>query len=72
MVSIGDKVLWDRKEHGRFPEAKELKQMIRDEIVPSKSLGHSDVSKDTEEEESDIDEMDDDDAVEMRAFYGVL
>lgn len=72
MVSIGDKVLWDRKEHGRFPEAKELKQMIRDEIAPSKSLGHSDVSKDTEEEESDIDEMDDDDAVEMRAFYGVL
>ena len=63
-------MLWDRKENGRFPEAKEMKQMIRDEIAPSKSLGHSDVSEDTEE--SDDDEMDDDDAIEMRAFYGVL
>jgi selenoprotein W-related protein len=27
----------------RFPEIKELKQLIRDEVNPAMSLGHSDV-----------------------------
>ncbi len=35
-------VLWSRKERGRFPEMKELKQFIRDRIAPEKDLGHSD------------------------------
>ncbi len=35
-------VLWSRKESGRFPELKELKQLIRDRIAPEKNLGHSD------------------------------
>ncbi len=35
-------VLWSRKERGRFPELKELKQLIRDRIAPEKNLGHSD------------------------------
>ena len=35
-------LLWDRKIQGRFPESKELKQLIRDLIDPSKDLGHSD------------------------------
>ena len=35
-------VLWSRKERGRFPELKELKQLIRDRIAPEKDLGHSD------------------------------
>ena len=35
-------LVWDRKEAGRFPEAKELKQVIRDQIAPDQSLGHSD------------------------------
>ena len=34
-------VLWLRKERGRFPELKELKQLIRDRIAPEKDLGHS-------------------------------
>jgi selenoprotein W-related protein len=38
----GDIVLWDRKEEGHFPEAKEVKQRIRDKINPDRSLGHSD------------------------------
>ena len=29
-------------EAGRFPESKELKQLIRDRIAPEKNLGHSD------------------------------
>ena len=35
-------VLWSRKERGRFPELKELKQLIRNRIAPEKDLGHSD------------------------------
>ena len=35
-------VLWSRKERERFPELKELKQLIRDRIAPEKDLGHSD------------------------------
>lgn len=41
-VRLNDKVIWDRKTEGRFPEAKEVKQLIRDEIDPERSLGHSD------------------------------
>jgi selenoprotein W-related protein len=37
-----EKLLWSRKAEGRFPEAKELKQRVRDEIAPEKPLGHSD------------------------------
>lgn len=41
-VRLGDQVLWSRKSEGRFPEAKEMKQRLRDRIAPEKSLGHSD------------------------------
>jgi selenoprotein W-related protein len=41
-VSIDGIVIWDRKQQGRFPEMKELKQLIRDNIAPDKNLGHSD------------------------------
>ncbi len=39
---LGEKVIWDRKGKGRFPEPKEIKQLVRDIIAPEKSLGHSD------------------------------
>lgn len=35
-------LLWCRREKGAFPEAKELKQAVRDLIAPDQSLGHSD------------------------------
>ena len=35
-------LLWSRKREGAFPEAKELKQRVRDQIAPGQSLGHSD------------------------------
>ena len=41
-ITLGDKLLWDRKREGRFPEPKEIKQLVRDVIAPEKSLGHSD------------------------------
>jgi selenoprotein W-related protein len=34
--------IWSRKEQGRFPEMREIKQIVRDRIAPGRSLGHSD------------------------------
>ncbi len=36
------RMIWSRKLEGRYPEAKELKQRVRDLIAPEKGLGHSD------------------------------
>lgn len=33
--------LWERKADGGFPEAKELKQRLRDQIDPQRDLGHN-------------------------------
>lgn len=41
-VRIGEEIVFDRKTEGRFPETKELKQLVRDRVAPQKSLGHSD------------------------------
>jgi selenoprotein W-related protein len=41
-VRLDDKTLFSRKDAGRFPESKELKQLVRDCIAPEKPLGHSD------------------------------
>ena len=41
-VRVNDVVIWDRKQQGGFPEIKELKQLVRDQIAPDKDLGHSD------------------------------
>jgi len=100
VVMLNDsKIIWNRKEEGRFPEAKELKQRIRDGIKPGMDLGHSDVphhespvaaatsssSSNEGEEEKCVDcddkedgsggvveEMDEDQAAELRKQFGVL
>jgi selenoprotein W-related protein len=41
-VCLDGVTIFSRKEQGRFPESKELKQLIRDRIAPEKELGHSD------------------------------
>ena len=41
-VRLNGERLWSKKEAGRFPEPKEIKQIIRDRIAPEKDLGHSD------------------------------
>jgi len=43
VLADGD-LLWSRSNRGRFPEIKELKQLLRDRIAPGKDLGHSDRS----------------------------
>jgi selenoprotein W-related protein len=41
-VRVGDELVWSRKEKGRFPDIKELKQLVRDRVAPGRDLGHSD------------------------------
>jgi len=41
-VFVNDEIIFDRKKEGRFPEIKELKQLVRNRVNPEKDLGHSD------------------------------
>lgn len=41
-VRLNGETIFSRKEVSRFPESKELKQLIRDRIDPQRPLGHSD------------------------------
>jgi len=41
-VRVGDAVVWSRSADGGFPEAKELKQRVRDQVAPDRDLGHAD------------------------------
>ena len=45
-IKIDGKLIWSRGERGRFPEIKELKQIVRDEIAPERELGHVDKKED--------------------------
>lgn len=42
LVSVNAQLIFDRKTEGRFPEIKELKQLVRNLACPDKNLGHSD------------------------------
>jgi selenoprotein W-related protein len=41
-IRLNNELIFSRKEAQRFPETREIKQMIRDRIDPERSLGHSD------------------------------
>lgn len=41
-IRLDDELIFSRADAGRFPESKELKQLVRDRIDPDRSLGHSD------------------------------
>jgi selenoprotein W-related protein len=41
-ILIDGHCLWSRQQQGRFPELKELKQLVRDRIAPGRNLGHAD------------------------------
>ena len=47
-VRASDELIWSYAEKRRFPEAKELKQHVRDVIAPERDLGHSDRKPDHE------------------------
>lgn len=42
VIAADGATLWDRKADGGFPEAKILKQRLRDRLWPDRDLGHSD------------------------------
>lgn len=41
-VHVDDELVWSRAERGRFPDIKELKQLVRDRVAPGMDLGHTD------------------------------
>jgi selenoprotein W-related protein len=43
-VRLGGETLWSRASVGRFPEAAELKRLVRDRVAPGRDLGHVDRS----------------------------
>ncbi len=45
-VRHNGKIIWSRKEQHGFPEITQLKQLIRDQVAPNKSLGHVDKTND--------------------------
>ena len=49
-ITVNGNVVWTFKEKRRFPELKELKQIVRNIIAPEKSLGHSDAANPPEGE----------------------
>mmetsp|Transcript_32347 Transcript_32347/g.65361 ORF Transcript_32347/g.65361 Transcript_32347/m.65361 type:complete len:131 (-) Transcript_32347:251-643(-) len=44
-IRVDGTLIWSRKVEGRFPEAKEVKQKVRDILAPERDLGHSDSKK---------------------------
>ena len=40
VVRSGERIIWSRKDEGRFPEIAELKQRVRDVVAPGRDLGH--------------------------------
>jgi selenoprotein W-related protein len=41
-VRLDGVTLFSRKDAGRFPEAAELKRLVRDRVAPERKLGHVD------------------------------
>lgn len=67
-IELNGETIFDRATEGRFPEVKEIKQMIRDRIIPDKDLGHSD----NDEGKGKVpDQLSDDDAALQRRLFGV-
>ena len=41
-IHVDGALIWERKRDGGFPDAKELKQPVRDAVDPERDLGHLD------------------------------
>ena len=41
-IHLGAHLIWERKRDGGFPDARTLKQAVRDRIDPDRDLGHID------------------------------
>jgi selenoprotein W-related protein len=74
VVTVNGKTVWDRAQQGGFPQPKQLKELVRDIVAPTKSFGHSRIINPQEDDEDNEEDngMDEDEAQDMRAYYGVL
>lgn len=43
VVRVDGTTIWDRSQQG-FPEAAEIKRLVRDHIAPDRQLGHADAA----------------------------
>jgi selenoprotein W-related protein len=41
-ITVEGEPVWDRRRDGGFPDARTLKQRVRDRIAPERDLGHVD------------------------------
>ena len=41
-VRVDGETIWSRATQRRFPEVRELKQLVRDRVAPGRDLGHTD------------------------------
>ncbi len=41
-IEIDGAQVWERKQHGGFPESRTLKRLLRDHLWPERDLGHTD------------------------------
>ena len=41
-IHVNGKRIWSRKEQQGFPDIRELKRLVRNEVSPDRSLGHTD------------------------------
>jgi selenoprotein W-related protein len=44
-IEVDGELIWERNRDGGFPDAKTLKQRVRDVIDPERELGHADRAK---------------------------
>ena len=84
VVKLNGQSIWNKAKEGRFPQSKELKRLVRNVLDPEKDLGHSDdkphrpLTESTTSQEETVDsglpfeDMTDDEAEEMRQFFGVM
>jgi len=70
-IELNGEILFDRATEGRFPEVKEIKQMIRDRIIPEKNLGHSDVDQIRNMIMQQQEQLSEEDAALQRRLFGV-
>ncbi len=46
-ITVDGEEIWERVKDGGFPDAKVLKQRLRDHVWPERDLGHADRKKET-------------------------
>ena len=47
-IRVSDELVWSRADNQGFPDIKQLKQLVRDRVAPTKDLGHSDVKPESQ------------------------